>query len=185
MKKILKISFSFFLIFCFSGKAQSLSTTDRLEKTIIDFIEKEKKCEYCINNSSIFVLTYSIPFNKYIVYLEGVHGKGKLCKEASSSIYKILTTKDERHLYIGNRFMPPIIINDDNAAFFYTTKECEELKDVIYTSIKVMLLIDSNFSVEKEIRGWDLESLTEDILCPELPVSKERSRMRKKYGKPI
>ncbi|MBE8725797.1 hypothetical protein [Flavobacterium hungaricum] len=178
MKKTI-ISLIFLLCWIISNKAQSISTADSLEKTVIDFLDNEKTNNYTISHKSVLVITYSIPFNKYIVCLKGID---KLCKESSSSIYKIAPTKT-KNLYFSNNFIPSIKIDEENIHYFFTDEECKDEEGVIRTSIIVMLLIDNNFSIIKEVRGYGLESLKEDLLCPTSPESIERARVKKKYGK--
>ncbi|WP_456312907.1 hypothetical protein [Pseudomonas shirazensis] len=179
MKKIFIITFSCFFCFSLSIKAQSV-VSDSLEKTVIDYLEKQKKNNYTVNSNFVLAIIYSIPFNKYIVCLKG--NNGKLCKESSSSIYKIVTIKNDVNLYLMNNFIAPITLNEENIHFFLNEEECEEAKETIFESIIVMLLIDDKFSIEKEVKGWNFEDLKEDLLCPKTPSSIERSRIRKKYG---
>lgn len=177
MKKILIISLSCFFCFSVSTKAQSV-ISNSLEKTIIDYFEKQNNS---INSKYVIGGIYSIPFNKYIIYLKG--NDGKLCKESSSAIYKILTVKNDVNLYLMNSFLAPITLNEENTHFFLNDQECEESKETIFESIIVMLLIDSKFSIIKEVKGINYDSLREDLLCPASPQSVERARVRKKYGK--
>lgn len=177
MKKILIISLSCFFCFNISTKAQSV-ISNSIEKTIIDYLEKQNNS---INSKYVIGGIYSIPFNKYIVYLKG--NNGKLCKESSSSIYKILTIKNDVNLYLMNSFFSPITLNEENIHLFLNDEECEESKGTIFESTIIMLLVNSKLSIEKEVKGFNYESLRDDLLCPTSPASVERARVRKKYGK--
>ncbi|MBF4515170.1 hypothetical protein IRZ71_02390 [Flavobacterium sp. ANB] len=195
MKKISIIIFTYFLCFSITCKSQSI-LADSLEKTALDYLEKNKKKNTADNGSvntssdinstdiktySIVIKTYSIPGNKYMICLFGLDVK--LCKEEASSVYKIVTIDKHTNLYFKNDFITPITLNEENSHFFLTDDECKiDRESIIHEPIITMLSVDNKFSIVKEFKSMNIQSLTEDILCPTSPSSIDRAYVRKKYG---
>lgn len=176
MRKIL-ITISIIYILCFSiNVSAQFPVSDSLENVTKNYIKK-----YRSPNKQTYVVArfYSL-LDKYVIYIEP--RSNKLCKE-NDGIYKIQNIDGSINAYFFNDFMTSIKLNEENIRFFLTDEECEENKGTIFETMIVMLLVDHKFSIEKEVKGINYNSLKEELLCPTSPASVERARVRKKYGK--